>query len=177
MFHPVLTISFRLFWARARTGTSRMARVRRMRFMTCFVLFSAQNYAHASCITILIGEWALFLGEWAKNGRTTDSRPPATRFRQTAAHQHPLEGPEWPLNVRQGPISACGAPQPAAQRAERLLPCGSLAKLRADWRNSGQISPLGRNDKGQGSVEMAREKIPGRAGNDGRHRWSKGPKA
>ena len=34
--------------------------------MACFVLFSAQNYAHASCITILIGEWARFLGERTK---------------------------------------------------------------------------------------------------------------
>ena len=77
-------------------------------------------------------------------------------LRQSAAHQHPLEGPTRPPHVRHGPISACGAPQPAAQRAERGFPCGCLAEHRAVWRNPGQISPLatlGRNDKGRFPVE------------------------
>ena len=80
-------------------------------------------------------------------------------LRQVAAQEHPLEGHTRPLNVRQGPISACGAPQPPAQRAERGFPCGCLAEHRVVWRNPGQISPLaplGRNDKGPGSAEMTR---------------------
>ena len=56
-----------------------------------------------------------------------------TPLLQNAAQKHPLDGPSKPLAVRQGPISACGAPQPPAQRAERLLPCGSLAKRYADF--------------------------------------------
>ena len=57
-------------------------------------------------------------------------------LRQVAAQEHPLEGHTRPLNVRHGPISACGAPQPPAQRAERGFPCGCLAEHRAVWRNT-----------------------------------------
>ncbi len=48
--------------------------------------------------------------------------------RQTAAHRHPLWTYKTPHLVRQGPISACGAPQPPAQRTKAASRCGCLTK-------------------------------------------------
>ena len=97
----------------------------------------------------------------AKRPRRRPSPNLSSILRQRAAQKHPLEGPSKPLAVRQGPKSALGAPQPAAQRAERVLPCGCLAKRRADF------SARSARSKGQGE-------IPGRAGNDGKKVRAKG---
>ena len=52
------------------------------------------------------------------------SPPSAAPFRQTAAHRPPLEASRRALLVRQGPISACGAPQPFAYGTESPSWCG-----------------------------------------------------
>ena len=94
-------------------------------------------------------------------------------LRQVAAQGHQLEDPSTPLTVRQGPISACGAPQPQAQRTERAFPCGCLAECQADFSARSRSVEMTR---GHRSVEMTRE-IPGRAGNDGKKDRSKGQEA
>ena len=55
--------------------------------------------------------------------------------RQTAAHRRRLWATGTPIPVRQGPISAYGAPQSLAQRAEPASRCGCLATVRVTSRN------------------------------------------
>jgi hypothetical protein len=124
-----------------------------MRFMACFVLFSAQNYAHASCMTILIGELARFLGEWAMNDRATDSQacqqPAFAKLPHIDTNREALQS---------HPPCAKGRFRPMAHRNQRLSTQKGSSRA-AVWRNATQISPLaplGRNDKGPGSAEMTR---------------------
>ena len=58
--------------------------------------------------------------------------------RQTAAHRRRLWATGTPIPVRQGPISAYGAPQSLAQRAEPASRCGCLATVRVTSRKQGR---------------------------------------
>ena len=71
--------------------------------------------------------------------RNLAHRPTGSRLsRQTAAHRHRLWATGTPIPVRQGPISACGAPQSPALRAEPASRCGCLATVRVTSRKQGR---------------------------------------